>query len=207
MCVRWDPSLVEWDPNDFRIFVGDMGSEVNDEILSRAFSHYSSFVKGKMVRNKQTNKNKGAPRRGAVLSWPQRGARSGAMASSSARVPLSSQQHSALRSDRSSNGQINRRSDQQACETGASQSTAVASRTEHVAHRSEGAIRTLMFAGYGFVSFSDAIEGARALREMNGKYVGNRPCKLSKSTWDVSALRPARCTACPGEPQKRCSRP
>ena len=40
-------------------------------------------------------------------------------------------------------------------------------------------------AGYGFVSFSDAIEGARALREMNGRYIGNRPCKLSKSTWDV----------------------
>lgn len=37
-----------------------MGSEVNDEILSKAFSHYSSFVKGKMVKNKQTNKNKGA---------------------------------------------------------------------------------------------------------------------------------------------------
>ena len=36
-----------------------MGSEVNDEILSKAFSHYSSFVKGKMVKNKQTNKNKG----------------------------------------------------------------------------------------------------------------------------------------------------
>ena len=48
--------------------------------------------------------------------------------------------------------------------------------------RTAGALR----AGYGFVSFSDAIEGARALREMNGKYVGNRPCKLSKSTWDVS---------------------
>lgn len=37
------------------------------------------------------------------------------------------------------------------------------------------------------MSFSDAIEGAKALREMNGKYVGNRPCKLSKSTWDVRA--------------------
>ena len=39
-------------------------------------------------------------------------------------------------------------------------------------------------AGYGFVSFSDPIEGAKALREMDGKYVGNRPCKLRKSTWD-----------------------
>ena len=60
LCTRWDASLIEWDPSDYRIFVGDMGSEVNDEILSKAFSHYSSFVKGKMVRNKQTNKNKGA---------------------------------------------------------------------------------------------------------------------------------------------------
>ena len=39
--------------------------------------------------------------------------------------------------------------------------------------------------GYGFVSFNDHIEGARALREMNGKYIGNRPCKLSKSNWQV----------------------
>lgn len=39
-------------------------------------------------------------------------------------------------------------------------------------------------AGYGFVSFTDPIEGAKALREMDGKYIGNRPCKLRKSTWD-----------------------
>ena len=38
--------------------------------------------------------------------------------------------------------------------------------------------------GYGFVSFSDAVEGAKALREMNGKYIGNRPCKLRKSSWE-----------------------
>jgi len=39
-------------------------------------------------------------------------------------------------------------------------------------------------AGYGFVSFTDPIEGAKALREMDGSYIGNRPCKLRKSTWD-----------------------
>ena len=39
-------------------------------------------------------------------------------------------------------------------------------------------------AGYGFVRFTDPIEGAKALREMDGKYIGNRPCKLRKSTWD-----------------------
>ena len=45
-------------------------------------------------------------------------------------------------------------------------------------------------AGYGFVSFSDAVEGAKALREMDGKYIGNRPCKLRKSSWQVSRLLP-----------------
>ncbi len=34
------------------------------------------------------------------------------------------------------------------------------------------------------MSFSDAVEGAKALREMNGKYIGNRPCKLRKSSWE-----------------------
>ena len=55
-------------------------------------------------------------------------------------------------------------------------------------------------AGYGFVSFSDLAEGARALKEMNGRYIGNRPCKLKKSHWQdrtpqelmkVSHRRPA----------------
>ena len=36
------------------------------------------------------------------------------------------------------------------------------------------------------MSFSDPIEGAKALREMDGKYIGNRPCKLKKSSWTVS---------------------
>lgn len=42
----------------------------------------------------------------------------------------------------------------------------------------------LAHAGFGFVSFMDPIEGAKALREMDGKYVGNRPCKLRKSNWE-----------------------
>ena len=37
--------------------------------------------------------------------------------------------------------------------------------------------------GYGFVSFTDPYDCAKALREMNGKYIGNRPVKLSKSKW------------------------
>jgi RNA recognition motif-containing protein len=38
---------------------------------------------------------------------------------------------------------------------------------------------------YGFVSFTDHVEGAKALRAMNGKYIGNRPCQLKKSTHSV----------------------
>ena len=38
---------------------------------------------------------------------------------------------------------------------------------------------------YGFVSFTDHGEGAKALKAMNGKYIGNRPCQLKKSTHTV----------------------
>ncbi|XP_034552963.1 RNA-binding protein 42 [Notolabrus celidotus] len=101
-CIRtaagssWeDSSLLEWDTDDFRIFCGDLGNEVNDDILARAFSRYPSFLKAKVVRDKRTGKTK----------------------------------------------------------------------------------------GYGFVSFKDPNDYVRAMREMNGKYVGSRPIKLRKSTW------------------------
>ncbi|XP_061115146.1 RNA-binding protein 42 [Conger conger] len=101
-CIRtaagtsWeDPSLLEWEADDFRIFCGDLGNEVNDDILARAFSRYPSFLKAKVVRDKRTGKTK----------------------------------------------------------------------------------------GYGFVSFKDPNDYVRAMREMNGKYVGSRPIKLRKSMW------------------------
>ncbi|XP_064650522.1 RNA-binding protein 42-like isoform X2 [Lineus longissimus] len=90
-----DDSLLEWESDDFRIFCGDLGNEVTDEILTRAFSKYGSFLKAKVCREKRTNKTK----------------------------------------------------------------------------------------GYGFVSFKDPTDFVRAMREMNGKYVGNRPIKLRKSSW------------------------
>uniref|UniRef100_A0A3P9JVH3 RNA-binding protein 42 n=1 Tax=Oryzias latipes TaxID=8090 RepID=A0A3P9JVH3_ORYLA len=101
-CIRtaagttWeDQSLLEWESDDFRIFCGDLGNEVNDDILARAFSRYPSFLKAKVVRDKRTGKTK----------------------------------------------------------------------------------------GYGFVSFKDPNDYVRAMREMNGKYVGSRPIKLRKSMW------------------------
>ena len=36
---------------------------------------------------------------------------------------------------------------------------------------------------YGFVSFKDPTDFTRAIKELNGKYVGSRPIKLSKSSW------------------------
>lgn len=90
-----DPSLAEWDPNDYRVFVGDIGNDVTDELLRNTFAKYSSFVKAKVVREKRTNKSK----------------------------------------------------------------------------------------GYGFISFKDPQDYAKAIKDWDGKYLGNRPIKLRKSVW------------------------
>ena len=90
-----DQSMTEWPENDFRIFCGDLGNEVSDNMLSNAFNKYKSFVKAKVIRDKRTGKSK----------------------------------------------------------------------------------------GYGFVSFLDPKDFIAAFKEMNGKYVGNRPIKLRKSKW------------------------
>ncbi|KAI8805786.1 hypothetical protein BJ742DRAFT_665706, partial [Cladochytrium replicatum] len=90
-----DQTLLDWDPNDYRIFCGDLGNEVNDDMLQKAFSKYPTFQKAKVLRDKRSGKSK----------------------------------------------------------------------------------------GYGFVSFKDPNDFVRAMREMNGKYIGNRPIKLRKSTW------------------------
>ena len=103
--------------DDFRLFCGDLGNEVNDDVLTRAFNKYPSFQKARVVRDKRSGKTR----------------------------------------------------------------------------------------GYGFISFKDSQDYIRAMREMNGKtflflrvelsidrlllrlfsgkYVGNRPIKLRKSTW------------------------
>lgn len=90
-----DPTLAEWPENDYRLFCGDLGNEVNDDVLSKAFSRFPSFNMARVVRDKRTGKTK----------------------------------------------------------------------------------------GYGFVSFASVTDLAAALKEMNGKYVGNRPIKLRKSNW------------------------
>ncbi|KAH7866983.1 hypothetical protein Vadar_027408 [Vaccinium darrowii] len=109
-----DPTLAEWPENDFRLFCGDLGNEVNDDVLSKAFSRFPSFNMARVVRDKRTGKTK----------------------------------------------------------------------------------------GYGFVSFASPSDLATALKEMNGKYVGNRPIKLRKSNWkertDFEALERQK-----NQPQKK----
>ncbi|XP_018573737.1 RNA-binding protein 42 [Anoplophora glabripennis] len=90
-----DSSLADWQDDDFRIFCGDLGNDVTDELLTRTFNKFPSFQRAKVIRDKRTNKSK----------------------------------------------------------------------------------------GYGFVSFKDPADFTKAMKEMNGRYVGSRPIKLRKSTW------------------------
>ncbi|CAG5085187.1 Similar to rbm42: RNA-binding protein 42 (Xenopus tropicalis) [Cotesia congregata] len=45
--------------DDFRLFCGDLGNDVTDEMLVRVFSKYPSFQRAKVIRDKRTNKTKG----------------------------------------------------------------------------------------------------------------------------------------------------
>mmetsp|Transcript_39658 Transcript_39658/g.28649 ORF Transcript_39658/g.28649 Transcript_39658/m.28649 type:complete len:101 (+) Transcript_39658:336-638(+) len=90
-----DPTLEEWPDNDFRIFCGDLGNEVTDEVLADAFRKYPSFAKAKVIRDKKTLKSK----------------------------------------------------------------------------------------GFGFISLTKQDDFIRSMREMNGKYVGNRPITMKRSQW------------------------
>lgn len=54
-----DNSLEDWDDNDFRLFAGDLGNEVTEEILYKAFSKYPSLLRTRVVRDTRTMKSKG----------------------------------------------------------------------------------------------------------------------------------------------------
>lgn len=54
-----DPSLLEWDPAHFRLFVGNLAGEVTDESLLKAFARFPSVHKARVVRDKRTTKSKG----------------------------------------------------------------------------------------------------------------------------------------------------
>lgn len=54
-----DPSLLEWDPTHFRLFVGNLSPEVTDEMLHNTFMRFSSMSKVKAIMDHKTGKNKG----------------------------------------------------------------------------------------------------------------------------------------------------
>ncbi|KAJ5646790.1 hypothetical protein N7490_003162 [Penicillium lividum] len=54
-----DPTLLEWDPAHFRLFVGNLAGEVTDESLLKAFARYTSVQKARVIREKRTQKSKG----------------------------------------------------------------------------------------------------------------------------------------------------
>lgn len=95
-----DPSLCDWPDDDFRIFCGDLGNDVTDEVLVRTFNKYPSFQRAKVIRDKRTNKSR----------------------------------------------------------------------------------------GYGFISFGEPQDFIRAMKEMDGRYVGTRPIKLRKSCWKSRSI-------------------
>ncbi|CAO1631100.1 unnamed protein product [Jaminaea pallidilutea] len=94
-----DASLLEWDPTHKRLFVGDLGNDVNDAMLTQAFQKYASFSKAKVIRKKADNKAR----------------------------------------------------------------------------------------GYGFVSFANPEDYLKAWKEMNGKYIGSRPCRLKAAETKVDS--------------------
>eukprot|EP01113_Clastostelium_recurvatum_P040030 TRINITY_DN6181_c1_g1_i4.p1 TRINITY_DN6181_c1_g1~~TRINITY_DN6181_c1_g1_i4.p1 ORF type:complete len:346 (-),score=113.08 TRINITY_DN6181_c1_g1_i4:24-1061(-) len=87
-----DPTMADWPEGDYRIFVGDLGNEVTDDMLRQAFARLTSLQRWRVVRDKRTGKTR----------------------------------------------------------------------------------------GFGFVSLADPLDFVKAMREINGRYIGNRPCKLRK---------------------------
>jgi hypothetical protein len=56
---KWeDPSLLEWNPQHPRLFIGNLAGEVTDDSLLKAFSRYPSVVKARVVRDKRSTKSK-----------------------------------------------------------------------------------------------------------------------------------------------------
>ncbi|EEA07406.1 RRM domain-containing protein [Cryptosporidium muris RN66] len=54
-----DNTLNEWPENDYRLFCGDLGNDITEEVLANNFQIYPSFQKCKVIRDKYTNKSRG----------------------------------------------------------------------------------------------------------------------------------------------------
>lgn len=54
-----DASLLDWNPKHFRLFVGNLGEDVDDELLFNSFLQYPTLSKAKVPVDKKTQKNNG----------------------------------------------------------------------------------------------------------------------------------------------------
>mmetsp|Transcript_25377 Transcript_25377/g.31060 ORF Transcript_25377/g.31060 Transcript_25377/m.31060 type:complete len:305 (-) Transcript_25377:2033-2947(-) len=54
-----DKTLQNWPDNDYRIFVGNLGKEINQEHLGAAFKPYPSYNMCRVVQNKESRQSKG----------------------------------------------------------------------------------------------------------------------------------------------------
>ncbi|KAK3029303.1 hypothetical protein RJ639_040139 [Escallonia herrerae] len=157
-----DPTLAEWPENDYRLFCGDLGNEVNDDVLSKAFSRFPSFNLARAQID--SIKEKGGPvhEEAACFRLQRWSVADGAVGRiwcfmavvGSVMVVVVMVLDMAV--------------------------VVVISLDDEMVVRDK---RTGKTKGYGFVSFANPSDLAAALKEMNGKYVGNRPIKLRKSNW------------------------
>ncbi len=160
---RWrDPTLDEWPKNDHRIFVGNIGNDVTDDILAKAFQKYPSFAKAKVCARFFL-------RRSSVQSLAV--LRSIAALARAARWPCATA--------RLVRGKV-----------GARQGWCERALPHAVPPQVVRNKRTMKSKVFGFVSFLESADFLKALKEMNGKYIGNRPCQLRKSTWEDRAPSP-----------------
>ncbi|KAK9480624.1 hypothetical protein V1514DRAFT_324966 [Lipomyces japonicus] len=57
---KWeDPSLLEWDPAHFRLFIGNLAGDVGDDTIYKAFARFASVSKARVIRDKKSSKSKG----------------------------------------------------------------------------------------------------------------------------------------------------
>lgn len=54
-----DPSLLEWNPDHFRLFVGNLSGEVTDEMLTSVFGKFPTMSRAKVVLDPRTQRCKG----------------------------------------------------------------------------------------------------------------------------------------------------
>lgn len=50
------PTLAEWDPKWFRLFVSDVSNDCTEKVLIEAFSKYPSFQKARVIKDRLSNK-------------------------------------------------------------------------------------------------------------------------------------------------------